>query len=94
MPLAAMKMEVPRLEKLAREIRARIIENSHRTSTPHLGSCLSCVDILVAAYFHVLRIDPADPRTYYLAAVGGVRRTTDGGATWSVEYDLLYKRKK
>ena len=62
MPLAAMKMEVPRLEKLAREIRARIIENSHRTSTPHLGSCLSCVDILVAAYFHVLRIDPADPR--------------------------------
>ena len=62
MPLAAMKMEVPRLEKLAREIRVRIIENSHRTSTPHLGSCLSCVDILVAAYFHVLRIDPADPR--------------------------------
>jgi transketolase len=62
MPLAAMKMEVPRLEQLAREIRARIIENSHRTQTPHLGSCLSCVDILVAAYFHTLRIDPADPR--------------------------------
>jgi transketolase len=61
MPLAPMKMEVPQLAKLAREIRARIIENSHRTSTPHLGSCLSCVDILVAAYFHTLRIDAADP---------------------------------
>ncbi len=64
MALAAMKMDVANLEKLAREIRARIIENSHRTSTPHLGSCLSCVDILVAAYFHTLRIDvaaPADP---------------------------------
>ena len=60
MPLAAMNMEVPRLEQLAREMRARIIENSHRTSTPHLGSCLSCVDILVAAYFHTLRIDAAD----------------------------------
>ena len=61
MPLAAMKMEVPRLEKLAREMRARIIENSHKTQTPHLGSCLSCVDILVAAYFHALRLDTADP---------------------------------
>jgi transketolase len=61
MPLAAMKMDLPRLEKLAREMRARIIENSHKTQTPHLGSCLSCVDILVAAYFHTLRIDPAEP---------------------------------
>lgn len=50
------------LEALARRLRARIIENSHRTQTPHLGSCLSCVDILVAAYFHVLRLDPARPR--------------------------------
>jgi transketolase len=56
-----MNMEVPRLEQLARQIRARIIENSHRTETPHLGSCLSCVDILVAAYFHTLRIDPSEP---------------------------------
>ncbi len=50
------------LETLARTIRARIIENSHKTNTPHLGSCLSCVDILVAAYFHVLRLDPANLR--------------------------------
>jgi transketolase len=61
MPLAAMKMDVPGLERLAREMRARIIENSHRTQTPHLGSCLSCVDILVAAYFHVLNLDTAEP---------------------------------
>jgi transketolase len=50
------------LRTLARDLRMRIIENSHRTGTPHLGSCLSCVDILVALYFHVLRIDPAKPR--------------------------------
>jgi transketolase len=61
MALAAMKMDLPRLEKLARETRAWIIENSHKTQTPHLGSCLSCVDILIAAYFHVLRIDTAEP---------------------------------
>ena len=29
---------------------------------PHLGSCLSCIDILTVLYFSVLRIDPANPR--------------------------------
>jgi transketolase len=57
----AQQLEVVQLERLAREIRMWIIENSHRTQTPHLGSCLSCVDILVAAYFHALRIDPQRP---------------------------------
>src|SRR3970040_632533 len=58
----AMRLTKEQLERIARNIRARIIENSHRTHTPHLGSCLSCVDILVALYFQVLRIDPANPR--------------------------------
>lgn len=49
------------LDRRARELRARIIENSWRSGTPHLGSCLSCVDILVALYFHILRHDPAAP---------------------------------
>jgi len=52
---------IKELEQMARNIRVRIIENSHKTQTPHLGSCLSCVDILVAAYFAVLRIDPDKP---------------------------------
>jgi transketolase len=43
-------------------LRARIIETSHKASIPHLGSCLSCVDILTAIYFSVLRIDPKNPR--------------------------------
>lgn len=55
-------MTVPKyLIDMARDIRARVIETSHRAGVPHLGSCLSCVDILVACYFHVLRIDPLDP---------------------------------
>jgi transketolase len=56
-----MRATIAQLEMLARTARYRIIENSHRTRTPHLGSCLSCVDILVAAYFQTLRIDPARP---------------------------------
>ena len=55
-------MNIDELSKLARTIRARIVENAHKPNTPHLGSCLSCVDILVAVYFHVLRIDPKRSR--------------------------------
>ncbi len=49
------------LEILARQLRGRIIETSHRAKIPHLGSCLSCADILIALYFAILQIDPAYP---------------------------------
>src|SRR5258708_2800925 len=55
------KLKIDELQSVARKIRARTISNSHLTQTPHLGSSLSCVDILVAAYFHGLRIDPRYP---------------------------------
>lgn len=53
--------DITELEQIAKQLRGQIIENSNRSHTPHLGSCLSCVDILVAAYFNVLNIDPAQP---------------------------------
>lgn len=53
---------IQELETHARRLRARIIKTSHQASIPHLGSCLSCVDILTALYFSVLRIDPSKPR--------------------------------
>jgi transketolase len=56
-----MKMTTRELEDRARLLRARIIETSHKASIPHLGSCLSCVDILTALYFSVLRIDANNP---------------------------------
>jgi len=49
------------LSLLARRIRFKLVEMSHAAGTPHLGSALSCVDILVAAYWRVLRIDPKNP---------------------------------
>jgi transketolase len=57
-----LKPNLETLRELAREARVRIITNAHKTQTPHLGSCLSCVDVLVAAYFHSLQIDPAKPQ--------------------------------
>ena len=49
------------IQDRARVIRARTIETSHKSGTPHLGSCLSCVDMLASLYFSILRIDPANP---------------------------------
>jgi transketolase len=46
------------LEKRAAVIRARIIETSNKANIPHLGSCLSCVDVLTALYFSVMKINP------------------------------------
>lgn len=49
---------ITELEKIARELRFKLIQMSHKAGTPHLGSALSCIDILVAAYWTTLRIDP------------------------------------
>lgn len=50
------------LDAIAREIRGTIVGMSHTGKAPHLGSSLSCVDILVAAYWTCLNVDPADPK--------------------------------
>jgi len=55
---------MPELRQIAQEIRGRLMEMSCRAGTAHLASAMSAVDILVAAYWEVLRIDsakPADP---------------------------------
>lgn len=49
------------LDAVARRVRGRIIEMSQRAGTAHLASALSCVDILVATYWRILRHDPARP---------------------------------
>jgi len=49
------------LEATAREVRANVIRMAHSGKTPHVGSALSCVDVLVALYFDCLRLDPAEP---------------------------------
>lgn len=56
-----MKNSISELESIARGIRGRIVEMSHQSGTAHIGSSLSCVDILVAAYWGFLRIDPEHP---------------------------------
>jgi len=51
-----------KLRHLARELRFRTVRTSHLSGTPHLGSCLSCIDLLVYLYWAVLRIDPRNSK--------------------------------
>lgn len=46
-----------KLEAFAQRARKLIIEIACRSKSPHVGSALSCVELLVAMYFHCLRIN-------------------------------------
>jgi transketolase len=42
-------------------LRQRLVSTSAAAKIPHLGSCLSCVELLVALYWQELHVDPANP---------------------------------
>lgn len=63
MPEALAPSDLASLESVAQTLRHRIIKTSHESGTPHLGSCLSCTDLLVYFYWRVLNIDPKNPRS-------------------------------
>jgi transketolase len=50
------------LAAVAARIRGRIIQLSHQARTPHLGSSLSFVELLVYLYWNFLEIRPENPR--------------------------------
>ncbi len=60
-----MKHSIQELSKIAEKIRYRIVRNSYFSGTPHLGSCLSCVDLLVTLYWNILEIDPNNPSSKF-----------------------------
>ncbi len=49
------------LKIIAKNLRKRILETSANAKIPHLGSCLSCIDLLVYLYWVELSIDPKYP---------------------------------
>lgn len=46
---------------IARLIRLNILEMAYRTKSSHIGSALSCADILTALFFSVMNIKSKDP---------------------------------
>jgi transketolase len=53
--------EFQKYQVLAREIRKDILEMIYRTKSPHIGSSFSMVELLVALYFKILRVNPKNP---------------------------------
>lgn len=49
------------LAGLSRRVRASVVRMAYAGRTPHVGSALSCVDVLTALYGDVLRVDPRNP---------------------------------
>jgi len=58
--MADMK-EIRRYKDLAQGTRKEILEMIYRTKSPHIGSCYSIVEILIALYFKVLHVSPSNP---------------------------------
>ena len=51
-------------------IRRTIIEMANRSKSPHVGSCLSCADILATLYGKVLRLDNWEQRDIFILSKG------------------------
>jgi len=47
--------------ELARRIRCHALRMVHHARASHIGSCLSCADLLAVLYHEILRVDPCRP---------------------------------
>lgn len=48
-------------EKKAKELRAEILKMLHAAQSGHPGGSLSCVEMLMALYYEVMKVDPKNP---------------------------------
>ena len=55
------QIKAAELRTTARTLRQRLVTTSATAKIPHLGSCLSCVELLAALYWQELRLTPAWP---------------------------------
>lgn len=55
-------VDVTGLQALARRVRWDIVRMVGEAGSGHPGGSLSCADLMVALYFRVLRVDPAQPQ--------------------------------
>lgn len=88
------------LQIISNKIRHTICEVSQQTGTPHLGSSLSCVDILTVLYWNVLNIDPKNAtlsdRDYFLLSKGHASSALYTALAYKGFYDIseLYEHGK
>lgn len=56
------RQKIKNLENLAAKCRRKIVRMVEVSGCGHLGGALSCIDIVVALYFHFMNIDPENPK--------------------------------
>jgi transketolase len=61
-PQAAVKENVPMLHRQALAVRRNIVRLIRAGKAGHVGGSLSAADIVTALYFHVMKLDPRQPR--------------------------------
>ncbi|MEM0134546.1 MAG: transketolase [Thermoplasmatales archaeon] len=49
------------MHELTKELRETIVDLHEHSKTSHIGSSLSCIDILAVLYFRILNLDPTNP---------------------------------
>ncbi len=54
------------LKQTANAIRKSIITMANQSKSPHVGSCLSCTDILTTLYFKVMNLEPWEQRDIFI----------------------------
>ncbi len=86
-PGSAARRRAPESRELARRIRCHALRMVHRARASHIGSCLSCADILAVLYAEVLRVDPA-----CASAAGRDRFVLSKGHAAAALYAVLAER--
>jgi len=76
------------LKTIAKEVRKNILKMCYTAKSSHIGSALSCTDILVALYFEVLNVDPAN-----FSFSGRDRFILSKGHACSALYSVLAEKK-
>jgi transketolase len=57
-----MTRNIIELNDIARQLRRDVVTMIHKAGDGHPGPSLSCVDIIAALYFGVMKVDPKNPR--------------------------------
>jgi transketolase len=54
-------VNIEQIKALAKQIRMDSLQMCHDAKSAHIGSCLSCADVLAVLYGEILRVNPVDP---------------------------------
>lgn len=60
LPMGLPRLTLPQLQKLSAKLRIEILDMIYEPQSGHPGSSLSCIDLLVAIWFHHMVWDPAN----------------------------------